>query len=234
MWRSSRPRVIPAILYYATALWTVHLEAGRAGLIGVAKAELPNPWEAIRRKWYLLLPLAVLVFMLFDGFTPMYSGIVGLALTAALILGVGITSGFRSMPFRVVFWVILGFGTASFFKYGIVPVIVMIAVLVLVNFAIKGGRVTLAIMRGSLIDGAKQAVGVGIARAIVAIIGVLTLTGAASNFAGFVLEIGAKSLFCRCSWTMAACCAGNGHPDDPELHHHQRHRRAGAAEARRC
>ena len=53
------------------------------------KAECPNPWQAIRQKWYLMLPLAVLVFMLFDGFTPMFSGIVGLALTAVLILGVG-------------------------------------------------------------------------------------------------------------------------------------------------
>ena len=96
--------------------------------------------------------------MLFDGFTPMFSGIVGLALTAVLILGAGIASGFGSMTFRVVFWIVLGFGTASFFKYGIWPIIAMIATLVAVNFVIKGGRDTLAIMRGSLIDGAKQAV----------------------------------------------------------------------------
>ena len=44
-------------------------------------------------------------------------------------------------------------------------------------------------MRSSLIDGARQAIAVGIACAIVGvIIGVLTLTGAASNFAGFVLD----------------------------------------------
>ena len=42
-----------------------------------------------------MLPLAVLVFMLFDGFTPMFSGIVGLALTAMLILGVGHRGGLR-------------------------------------------------------------------------------------------------------------------------------------------
>ena len=70
------------------------------------KADCPNPWQAIREKWYLMLPLAVLVFMLFDGFTPMFSGIVGLALTAVLILGAGIAAGFGSMPFRVVFWIV--------------------------------------------------------------------------------------------------------------------------------
>ncbi len=209
--------VIPAILYYATAFWMVHLEAGRAGLIGLPKDQCPNPWEAIRQKWYLMLPLAVLVFMLFDGFTPMFSGIVGLALTAVLILGTGIAAGFGSMAFRIVFWVVLGFGTASFFKYGIWPIIAMIAALVAVNFAIRGGRDTLAIMRGSLIDGARQAVAVGIACAIVGvIIGILTLTGAASNFAGFVLDIGSQSLFLSLALTMAVCLVlGMGIPTIP-------------------
>jgi TRAP transporter 4TM/12TM fusion protein len=209
--------VIPAILYYATAFWMVHLEAGRRGLVGIPKADCPNPWEAIRTRWYLMLPLAVLVFMLFDGFTPMFSGIVGLALTAMLILGVGIAAGFGSLVFRIVFWIILGFATASFFRYGIWPIVAMISFLVAVNFVVKGGRETLAIMRGSLIDGAKQAVAVGIACAIVGIIiGVLTLTGAASNFAGFVLEIGAKSLFLSLFLTMAVCLVlGMGIPTIP-------------------
>ena len=111
----------------------------------------------------------------------------------------------------------LGLGTASFFKYGIWPIIAMIAALVAVNFVIKGGRETLAIMRGSLIDGAKQAVAVGIACAIVGvIIGVLTLTGAASNFAGFVLDVGAKSLFLSLLLTMVVCLVlGMGIPTIP-------------------
>ena len=72
-------------------------------------------------------------------------------------------------------------------------------------------------MRGSLVDGAKQALAVGIACAIVGvIIGVLTLTGAASNFAGFVLEIGAKSLFLSLFLTMVVCLVlGMGIPTIP-------------------
>ena len=209
--------VIPAFLYYLTAFLMVHLEAGRKGLHGLPKADCPNPWKAIRDKWYLMLPLAVLVFMLFDGFTPMFSGIVGLALTAMLILGIGIAAGFGSMLFRIVFWLVLGLATASFFKYGIWPLIVAIAILVAVNFVIRGGRETLRIMRSSMIDGARQAIAVGIACAIVGvIIGVLTLTGAASNFAGFVLDIGSKSLFLSLFLTMAVCLVlGMGIPTIP-------------------
>src|SRR4249919_3044481 len=54
--------VVPAFLYYGTAFWMVHLEAGRAGLMGLPRDECPNPWHAIRAKWYLMAPLAVLVF----------------------------------------------------------------------------------------------------------------------------------------------------------------------------
>jgi TRAP transporter 4TM/12TM fusion protein len=209
--------VVPAILYYLTAFWMVHLEAGRAGLLGLPKADCPNPWEAMRQKWFLTLPLAVLVYMLFYGFTPMFAGIIGLALTAMLILGVGIAAGFRSMVFRIVFWIALGLVTASFFKVGIWPILVTIALLVAINFVVRGGRETLRIMRGSLIDGARQALPVGMACAIVGvIIGVLTLTGAASNFADFVLTIGEKSLFASLVLTMLVCLVlGMGIPTIP-------------------
>ncbi|MEO8305054.1 MAG: TRAP transporter permease [Betaproteobacteria bacterium] len=209
--------VIPALLYYVTAFWMVHLEAGRAGLTGMPKDECPNPWTAIRKQWFLVLPLAVLVFMLFDGFTPMFAGIIGLALTAMLILGIGIAAGFASTAFRVAFWVALGLATASFFRYGIWPVIIAIALLVAANFVVKGGRETLATMRSSLTDGAKQALPVAMACAIVGvIIGVLTLTGAASNFADFILTIGEKSLFASLVLTMLVCLLlGMGIPTIP-------------------
>ncbi|MEP7275582.1 MAG: TRAP transporter fused permease subunit, partial [Betaproteobacteria bacterium] len=209
--------IVPALLYYTTAFWMVHLEAGRASLVGMPREECPNPWHAIRDRWYLMLPLAVLVFMLFDGFTPMYSGIVGLALTAILILGVGIASGFESMLFRIVFWAALGVATAAFFKYGIWPIIIAIALLVAVNMVRKGGRETLGIMRASLVGGARQAVAVGVACAIVGvIIGVLTLTGAASNFAEFILDVGARSLLLSLVLTMLVCLVlGMGIPTIP-------------------
>ena len=36
--------VIPAALYYFTAFWMVHLEAGRMQLLGLPKDQCPNPW----------------------------------------------------------------------------------------------------------------------------------------------------------------------------------------------
>jgi TRAP transporter 4TM/12TM fusion protein len=185
--------------------------------MGLPKDQVPNAWHAIRDNWYLLLPLAGLVFMLFDGFTPMFAGMTGLALTAALILGANIAASIGTVAFRFFFWIALGAISSTFLKFGINVVIAVIAVLVVVNFVIKGGHETLRVMRSGLIDGAKQALPVGLACAIVGvIIGVLTLTGAASSFAGFVLEVGSKSLFLSLLLTMVVCLIlGMGIPTIP-------------------
>ncbi len=71
---------IPAILYFASAFWMVHLEAGKHGLVGMKRSEIPSAWKALVTRWYLVLPLAALVYMLFEGFTPLYAGSMGLAL----------------------------------------------------------------------------------------------------------------------------------------------------------
>ena len=72
--------LIPAILYFGAAFWMVHLEAGRRGLVGMPKSQLPSPMAALKEGWYLILPLAVLVWLLFSGTTPLYAGTIGLAL----------------------------------------------------------------------------------------------------------------------------------------------------------
>ena len=209
--------VIPAFLYYFTAFVMVHLEAGRLKLLGIPKDQCPNPWRAMKENWYLLLPLAALVVMLFEGFTPMFAGMMGLALTAILILGSAIAARISATAFRVVFWFAMGLGAASFAKWGIQPVMALIAVLAVGNLFVQGGQKTLHTMKMSLVDGAKQALPVGVACAVVGIIiGVLTLTGAASSFAGYILTIGQKSLFASLFLTMIVCLIlGMGIPTIP-------------------
>jgi len=209
--------VIPAFLYYFTAFVMVHLEAGRLKLLGIPKDQCPNPWRAIKDNWYLILPLAALVVMLFEGFTPMFAGMMGLALTAILILGSAIAARISQTAFRVVFWFAMGLAAASFAKWGIQPVMAVIAALAVGNLFVHGGKKTLHTMKMSLVDGAKQALPVGMACAVVGvIIGVLTLTGAASSFAGYILTVGEKSLFASLFLTMIVCLIlGMGIPTIP-------------------
>ncbi|HMX69640.1 MAG TPA: TRAP transporter permease [Accumulibacter sp.] len=212
---------IPAILYYLTAFWMVHLEAGKKGLTGLPKDECPNPWRAMRDDWHLVLPLAVLVWMLFNGFTPMFAGMTGLALTAVLILGAAVAARVSASAFRYVFWLALGLAAAVLVRqmeqWGIVPLLLLIGALVGLSFVLKGGRRTLHTMKMGLVDGARQALPVGVACAVVGvIIGVLTLTGAASTFAGFILSVGEASVFLSLLLTMLVCLVlGMGIPTIP-------------------
>ncbi|MEZ5726553.1 MAG: TRAP transporter permease [Burkholderiaceae bacterium] len=209
--------VIPAILYFASAFWMVHLEAGRRGLLGMARAELPSPIRALREGWHLILPLAALVWLLFGGYTPLFAGTLGLALTAVLILGSAVALGLPVGAIRVAFWVALGLGCAAFARFGMTAVGVVIALLVAANALRAGGRQTLAICRDALADGARTAVPVGIACGIVGIIiGTMTLTGAANTFGQAIVAIGRDSLFVSLLLTMVTCLIlGMGIPTIP-------------------
>ncbi|MBD3802035.1 MAG: TRAP transporter permease [Thioclava sp.] len=209
--------LIPAILYFAGAFWMVHLEAGKRNLRGLAKSELPSPRKALREGWYLLLPLAVLVFLLFSGYTPLFAGTVGLSLTGLLILGGSVALGLPNTVIRSIFWIILALVAAAFFEVGIWAVLAALAVLVAINAFSNGGRETLAICRDSLADGARTALPVGIACALVGvIIGVMTLTGAATTFGQFIVGVGKSSLFLSLILTMITCIVlGMGIPTIP-------------------
>ena len=209
--------IIPAMLYFGACFWQVHLEAGKANLRGMDKATLPNPWEAVRLHWPLVLPLAALVYLLFAGYTPIFAGTMGLALTIVLILGTPLAALIGPLAFRIVFWIALGLAAASFVKYGVDILGLVIIALVVACALFKGGRETIRICIDSLAEGAKNALPVGIACAIVGIvIGTLTLTGIASTFIGFIISIGENNLFLSLLLTMLTCLVlGMGIPTIP-------------------
>ncbi|MFV0491419.1 MAG: TRAP transporter permease [Pseudorhodobacter sp.] len=209
--------LIPAILYFASTFWMVHLEAGRANLTGMARADLPSPRKALREGWHLILPLAVLVYLLFSGYTPLFAGTIGLALTMMLILGTAAVLNLPEGVIRIMFWICLGLMASAFFKFGIWVVASAIATLILWNALTTGGRATLAICRDALADGAKTALPVGIACALVGIIiGTMTLTGAANTFGSFIVGVGKSSLILSLILTMLTCIVlGMGIPTIP-------------------
>jgi TRAP transporter 4TM/12TM fusion protein len=211
--------VIPAMLYFASAFWMVHLEAGKHGLVGMKRSEIPSAGNALVTRWYLVLPLAALVYMLFEGFTPLYAGSMGLALTVALILGASITLGFPSAVLRYVFWIGLALVAAAVSRNGleIIPVASVVAGLILIAAFTRGGRETLRACRDSLADSAKTALTVGMACAIVGtIIGMMTQTGVGTIFGSWIIGLGAKSLFVALVMTMLlSIVLGTGIPTIP-------------------
>ncbi|WP_448145108.1 TRAP transporter permease [Pseudomonas silesiensis] len=213
----AKAALIPAILYFGSVFWMVHLEAKRSSLKGLPKDQCPSALGAVKENWYLLIPLLVLVYLLFSGRTPLFSGMVGLALTAIVILGSAIILRVRGFGLRCAFWIALGILCTGFFQMGIAVIFAVIAVLVVMCWFIKGGRDTLTICLHALVEGARHAVPVGIACALVGIIiGVVSLTGVASTFAGYILAIGRDNLLLSLILTMITCLVlGMGIPTIP-------------------
>ena len=213
--------VIPAALYFASAFWMVHLEAGKHGLVGMKKEEIPSALKALANGWFLVLPLIALIFMLFEGFTPLYAGSMGLALTVALILGASIVAGFPHKVLRYIFWIGLALIVGSLFRNGsnvdIRYVAAIVGVLVGISAITRGGRATLVTCRDSLADSAKSSLTVGMACAIVGvIIGMMTQTGVGTVFGSWVIGLGEHSLFLALVLTMIlSILLGTGIPTIP-------------------
>lgn len=58
--------LVPAILYYLALFIQVDLEAGKAGIAAMQRAELPNALEVLKSGWHFFLPFAVLIYGMFS------------------------------------------------------------------------------------------------------------------------------------------------------------------------
>jgi TRAP transporter 4TM/12TM fusion protein len=65
--------LIPALLYYLALFMAVHFEATKTGILGIPKEERPKLGPVIVAKGHLFLPLAVIVYFMLAGYTPMYA-----------------------------------------------------------------------------------------------------------------------------------------------------------------
>jgi TRAP transporter 4TM/12TM fusion protein len=63
--------ILPASLYFATIYFMVDIEAAKDGIERIDKARLPRVGAVLKDGWHLLLTLAVLVWLLVVGYTPM-------------------------------------------------------------------------------------------------------------------------------------------------------------------
>jgi TRAP transporter 4TM/12TM fusion protein len=209
--------IIPAILYFAACYLAVHLEAGKRNLRGLPKSELPNAWTEMKKKWFLLAPLCVLVYLLFAGYTPLFAGAVGLSLTVALILGTAIVAGLGTPALRIAFWIGLALVSAYSLASTVTLVVLVVAALSLWNAFSGRGRTTLQACVDAMADGARQALPVGLACAIVGIvIGTMTLTGLGTIVGTWMISIGKENIFAALVLTMIfSLILGMGIPTIP-------------------
>ena len=55
---------VPAFASYMALFWLTHLEAGKLGMKGLPKADLPAFWHTLRHGWHYLFPILMLLYEL--------------------------------------------------------------------------------------------------------------------------------------------------------------------------
>ena len=68
---------IPAMLYYLAVFCAVHFEAKRVGLLGLPRAEIPRFRTVMRERGHLFIPLLVILFGLFYGYSAPLCALAG-------------------------------------------------------------------------------------------------------------------------------------------------------------
>jgi len=87
---------LPAILYFVSIGFSVHLEAKKYDLKRLSKDQLPKIWDVMRNGGVLLVPLAVLVGVMLMGYTAMRSGLAGVGALVLVVFFIEIRkSGLR-------------------------------------------------------------------------------------------------------------------------------------------
>ena len=76
---------IPAAMHYIGVLCIVHFQAKRLGLKGVPEEEIPRLFAVVKGGWPTAIPLFVLIYVLFSGYSPHMAAFWGI--TSALAVG---------------------------------------------------------------------------------------------------------------------------------------------------
>jgi TRAP transporter 4TM/12TM fusion protein len=70
--------LIPAVLYFFALFMAVHFEARRTGLKGLPRADLPRLGVVLRERGHLFLPLVIIIWVLFSGYSAAYAALCGI------------------------------------------------------------------------------------------------------------------------------------------------------------
>lgn len=75
---------IPAIMYFLSVLFFVHIEVLKLGIKPLKKEETPELKKVLKEGADFLIPIVLLVLLLIKGFTPTYAGTIGILAIVAV------------------------------------------------------------------------------------------------------------------------------------------------------
>jgi TRAP transporter 4TM/12TM fusion protein len=201
---------IPAVFYYGALFAAIHFNAGRTGLRGIPRSELPSLKTIMLAQGHLLAPVVVIFGLLLEGFTATYAALLATVVVIyAWLLGRWV-------------WAFVAAGIACW-SLNVPHVIWALAALGLIVVVVRPGgwgRVRQLVVRDgprALRDGAQQTVPVAMATATAGImIGIILQTGLAIRFTSFLVDFAGGSLLIALIITaLAAIVLGTALPTTP-------------------
>lgn len=76
--------MVPAAMHYIGVLCIVHFQAKRLGLKGLPRDEIPKILTVLKHGWPTAIPLFVLIYVLFSGFSPYMAAFWGITMALAV------------------------------------------------------------------------------------------------------------------------------------------------------
>ncbi|WP_242495546.1 TRAP transporter permease [Salinicola tamaricis] len=192
--------IIPALLYYLGVLFQVHLRAMRNGLEGIPRDQLTPLKTVMLKRGHLLVPMAVLLWLLFDGRAPFFAAFWSIAATVLICGTRRVTLGLG----LILVLLILEPQLRALFVGNPLPnfpasrwtLFLVILVPVAINalrakLGMVAEKMDVADCRDAMADGVRNAIPVAVACGAVGIIvGIATLTGIALDAADAVVTLG--------------------------------------------
>lgn len=160
----------PALMHYIAVLAIVHFEAKKLGLKGMAREEIPKIRDVLARGAHTSIPLAILIYVLFAGYTPYLAAFWGISSAIAIgwpAIAAGAALAAAPLIAADLIQLKLDWITLSLFGASLATGLLM-----------WPRRLKSRLLLDALAMGSKYALAVGAAGAAVGIVvGVITLTG---------------------------------------------------------
>lgn len=80
----AKAAILPAILYYITVGLMVHFEAKKQGLKGMSDDMIPKFLTVLKNRGHMIIPLIIIFYYLFRGYTPLRAAYLGILVSFAL------------------------------------------------------------------------------------------------------------------------------------------------------
>jgi TRAP transporter 4TM/12TM fusion protein len=90
-----RVAIVPATVSYLALIYITHLEASKLGLSGMSRDQLPRFGQTLLSGLHFLIPVAALITMLLQGFSPQLAAFYGVLALAATVVIKGLVDAMR-------------------------------------------------------------------------------------------------------------------------------------------